>query len=138
MCALNSVASPLAGVLDRADAPIVLRRGDAIFMNDDVGERILQELRETKSDVKTFALSLNAMNTEVARMSVKVEHLSNLQQTAVEHDRRIARMEAEIANHDKNSQRIGELYRWIVGLAIMGVISLMGLALQVFRAVPPR
>lgn len=113
---------------------LTLRRtGDTTFMNDDVGQQILRELQDTKSDVKTFAFSLNALNTEVARMSVKVEQLSNLQQTAIEHDRRIAALEASTANQDKFTQRIGEQTRWIIALAISSVISLLAIGLQMLK-----
>jgi predicted phage tail protein len=132
MCAIGSVL-----LLSRRAG----RTGDTT-VNEDLGERILRELQdnkrdvqETKSDVKTFALALNALNTEVARMSVKVEQLSNLQQTTAEHGQRLARIEAELANHDKNAERISGLYRWIIALGVTTAIAMIGLALQFFRLV---
>lgn len=106
-------------------------------LNDELGERILREIYDTKSDVKSFALALNALNTEFARMSVKVEQLSNVQQATVEHDRRLAKVEADVSNHEKNTQRIGELTRWVIAISVSSLISLVALAIQLLRPAHP-
>lgn len=118
----------LGSVLSRVD-----RTGVGFFMNDELGERILREIYETKADVKAFALALNALNTEVARMSVKVEALPNLQQAASEHDRRLAKVEADVASQEKNAQRTSELTRWVIALAVTSLFSIIAVAIQFFR-----
>ena len=117
-------------------APLDKLIGDLALNDDNVGQQILLELRDTKSDIRQLTTAQGSLNAEVIRLQVKVEQLSSLQQTAMEHNQRIAALESAIANQDKFGQRLADQTRWLIVLAVTSFISLAGLIIQIMRAAP--
>lgn len=129
MCAVGVLPSSRV-----ASAPASRRTGVTI-LNDDVGQQILRDQQDMKTDVKTLALSMNALNTEVAKMSVKLELLSSLQQSVAEQGHRITKLETELAGQERNAQRVEDLKRWVIVFAVGTFLSMGNLVFQIFSRI---